>query len=147
MVFHWSLSDSKSPQATRTLLSILINHNDAVVCISKSLQSLCVSFAGLDSACTICSFGQISIYCTIASGSSFPSSRVSSYTLSVLTCCIRLLCVWSFRLYPHITSICCFVASYLFLLWYIIIILIIFHSEMLQFNSWLIWEHQYRVWL
>ena len=33
-------------------------------------------------------------------------------------CSIHLSCDWSFRLYSHITYICCFVASYLFLLWY-----------------------------
>ena len=31
MVFHWSLSDSKSPQVSRTLLSILVVLNNAVV--------------------------------------------------------------------------------------------------------------------
>ena len=31
MVFHWSLSDSKSPQVSRTLLSILVVLNIAVV--------------------------------------------------------------------------------------------------------------------
>ena len=31
MVFHWSLSDSKSPQVSRTLLSILAIFNNAVV--------------------------------------------------------------------------------------------------------------------
>ena len=31
MVFHWSLSDSKSPQVSRTLLSILAVLNNAVV--------------------------------------------------------------------------------------------------------------------
>ena len=33
MVFHWSLSDSKFPQVTRTLLSILADLNNAVVWI------------------------------------------------------------------------------------------------------------------
>ena len=33
MVSHWSLSDSKSPQVTRTLLSILSDLNNAVVLI------------------------------------------------------------------------------------------------------------------
>ena len=33
MVFHWSLSDSKSPQVSRTLLSILAVFNNAVVWI------------------------------------------------------------------------------------------------------------------
>ena len=31
MVFHWSLSDNKSPQISRTLLSILADLNNAVV--------------------------------------------------------------------------------------------------------------------
>ena len=31
MVFHWSLSDSKSPQVSRTLLSILAFLNNVVV--------------------------------------------------------------------------------------------------------------------
>ena len=31
MVFHWSLSDSKSPQVCRTLLGILADPNNAVV--------------------------------------------------------------------------------------------------------------------
>ena len=31
MVFHWSLSDSKSPQVSRTLLSILAVRNNAIV--------------------------------------------------------------------------------------------------------------------
>ena len=36
MVFHWSLSDSKSPQVSRTLLSILAVLNNAVVWIVSS---------------------------------------------------------------------------------------------------------------
>ena len=32
MVFHWSLSNSKSPQVSRTFLSILAILNNAVVC-------------------------------------------------------------------------------------------------------------------
>ena len=31
MVFHWRLSDSKSPQVSRTLLNILVVFNNAVV--------------------------------------------------------------------------------------------------------------------
>ena len=31
MVFHWGLSDSKSPQISRTLLSILVDLNNVVV--------------------------------------------------------------------------------------------------------------------
>ena len=33
MVFHWSLNDSKSPQVSRTLLSILVDFSNAVVWI------------------------------------------------------------------------------------------------------------------
>ena len=33
MVFHWSLSDSKSPQVSRTLASILAVLNNVVVCM------------------------------------------------------------------------------------------------------------------
>ena len=36
MVFHWSLSDSKSPQVSRTLLSILAVLNNAVVWMVSS---------------------------------------------------------------------------------------------------------------
>ena len=36
MVSHWSLSDSKSPQVTRTLLNILADHNNTVFwCVSS----------------------------------------------------------------------------------------------------------------
>ena len=61
MVSHWSLSDSKSSQVSRILLSILANLSNAevlfiirfghltevrgLVCISKSQGSLCVSFS------------------------------------------------------------------------------------------------------
>ena len=48
MVFHWSLSDSKSPQVSRTLLSILAILNNAVIwmvstCLptSKSSSPFC----------------------------------------------------------------------------------------------------------
>ena len=33
MVFHWRLRDSKSPQVSRTLLSILVVFNNTVVCM------------------------------------------------------------------------------------------------------------------
>ena len=86
----------------------------------KSQESLCVSFSR-----TFAGFCLYHLFAwsnskssTSPSGSPSPPSRVSSYTLSVLICCIRLLCDRSFRLYHHINYICCFVASYLFLLWY-----------------------------
>ena len=38
MVFHWSLNDGKSPQISKTLLSILTDLNNAVVvdCLDSS---------------------------------------------------------------------------------------------------------------
>ena len=38
MVFHWRLSDSKTPQVSRTLLSILAVFNNAVVCMVSIRQ-------------------------------------------------------------------------------------------------------------
>ena len=69
-------------------------------------------------AYTICLYGRIEISCTFPSGSPCLPSRVSLYTPSVLIWCIRLLCDWSFRLCHRIAYIYCFVASYLFSLWY-----------------------------
>ena len=61
---------------------------------------------------------------------------VYSYILSLLICCIHLLKDWSFHLYQYITYIFCFVALYLFLLWY----------EVIQFPLVILWwlyqEHQ-----
>ena len=37
MVIHWSLNDSKSPQVSRTLLSILVDLNNAIVWIVSTL--------------------------------------------------------------------------------------------------------------
>ena len=100
MVFHWSLSDNKSPQVSRTLLSILTVLSNAVIWIvstrpptSQSSRPLsrevCMShFPGRILSCgyTICSYGKILISCTIPCGSSCPLNRVSSYTLSMLIC-------------------------------------------------------------
>ena len=59
-----------------------------------------------------------SISCTAPGGPPCPLSRVISYILSVVICCICLLSDWSFRLYHHTSYVCHFVASYLFSLWY-----------------------------
>ena len=84
------------------------------VCMSNSQRSLSVSFFRTDVRLCICNCS----YVQISSGSLCPPSGVWSYTLSVLICGIHLLYDWWFRLYPYITYICCFVASYLFSLWY-----------------------------
>ena len=89
------------------------------VCISKSLRSLCHS-PGQMLGCvyTICSYGQTSTSCTIPDESPCQLCHAKSYTLSVLICCIRLLCHWSFRLHHHIIYICCFFTSYQLSFWY-----------------------------
>ena len=66
-------------------------------------------------AYTTCSYSQILTSCTIPGGSSFPPSRVYSFTLFVLIHCNRL-CDWSFRLYHHKTNIYYFAVSCWFLL-------------------------------
>ena len=82
------------------------------VCVCHSLGQM------LGFAYTICSYGQIWISCTSPSGSPCPTSRIESYTHSVIICCICLLCDWWFHLCHCIDYICYFVASYLFSLWY-----------------------------
>ena len=89
------------------------------VYMSKSQRSLCVSFSGTDvGLCIYHLFVWSNFNILHNCGSLYSPCRVLSYTLSVVICCIRLLCGWWFRLYHHITYICCFVAYYLFLLWY-----------------------------
>ena len=44
MVFHWSLSESKSPQVSRTLLSILSDLNNIVVWIVSTHPLISKSF-------------------------------------------------------------------------------------------------------
>ena len=151
MVFHWSLSDSKSPQVSRTRLRILAVLSNAVVWIvstrpptSKSSRPFNNPFVivpnapitigtivafmfhsffnslgqVLGCAYTICLHCRTEISCTFPSGSPCRPSHVSPYNPSVLICCIRLLCDWSFRLCQGIAYIYCFDASYLFSLWY-----------------------------
>ena len=71
---------------------------------------------------TICSYGEISISCTIPNGSPFPPNRVKSYT-PVLVCWNRLLRDWWFFLCHHITYICCCVLSILILIWLVLMAL------------------------
>ena len=67
--------------------------------VSQNPWKLCASHSpGRIPGCayTICLYGQISISCTIPSGSPCPPSFVNSYNLFVLICWIRFLCDWSF---------------------------------------------------
>ena len=90
------------------------------VCMSKSHRSLCVSFSWTDAVLCIyhlfvwsnLNFLHISQWITL------PIQLCLVLYSSVLICCIRLLCDWSFRLCHYIANICYFVASYLFSLWY-----------------------------
>ena len=43
MIFHWSPSDSNFPQVSRTLLSILADLNNAVVCMVSILSLISIS--------------------------------------------------------------------------------------------------------
>ena len=81
------------------------------VCMSKSRRSLCMSFSRTSAGLCIYHLleWQNLNFCTFPSWSPCRPSCVSSYTLSVLICCIRLLCDWSFRLCHHIAYICYFV--------------------------------------
>ena len=113
----WSAGTAKSTSRQVLFFCCWLSGRQAEIwwsiCMSKSQRSLCVSFFWV-----ICSHDQTSILCTVSRGSPFPPSRIYSFTYSVLVCCICLICDWWCRLHLHITYICCFVASFLFLLWY-----------------------------
>ena len=91
------------------------------VCMLKSHRSLCVSFSRRGARLCIyhllvwsnLNFLHISQWIILPT-----QSCLALYSLCELICCIRLLCDWSFRLCHHIVYIYCFVASYLFTLWY-----------------------------
>ena len=212
MVFHWSLSDNKSHQVSRTLLSILADFNNAVVWMVSTRPLISKSSCPCTRPLVTVLRAPITIDTTItfilhSFSNSLTSSRYSSVFFSffqfysvfrwdskvhnsawsifvvvvvvvdnykvwwsgqdkvihlylkipekfmrlilqdgflvvhipficmvefkplaqfpvdhlvhlVVICCILLLCDWSFCFYHHITYIGCFVASYLFLLWY-----------------------------
>ena len=122
----WSAGTAKSTILQILLFLLIIMRSGLLagirwsVCMLMSHRSLCESFLGqvLGCAYTICLYGRIEIYCTFPSRPPCRPSRVPPYTPSVLICCIRLLCDWSFRLCHRIAYIYCFVASYLSSLWY-----------------------------
>ena len=87
------------------------------VCMSKSKRSLCVSFSRANAGLYKYHFFVLSIF-NFLHNFQWIALPTQSFNLSVLICCIRLIRDWLFRLYHYTTYICCFVASYLFLLWY-----------------------------
>ena len=92
------------------------------VCMLKSHRCLCVAFSMAGAGLCIYHLLVMVKFIFLAH---FPVDhlarpiRVSPYTPSVLICCIRLLCEWSFRLCHRIAYIYYFVPSYLFSLWYV----------------------------
>ena len=92
MGFHWNLSDSKSPEVYRTLLSILADLNNAVVWMvsthsvnSKSF-SLCINPLVTVSRAPI-TIGIIVTFLFHSFFNSFAKSRyLSFFTLSILLC-------------------------------------------------------------
>ena len=86
MVFHWSLSESKSSQVSRTLLSILADLNYAVVWIisTRPLISKCSSPCSSPLEIVLSASNTISITVTFMFHSFFFSSLARSSYLSLL---------------------------------------------------------------
>ena len=98
--------------------------NDPFVCYSPIGVYAC-HFLGQVLGCTytICLYGRIEISCTFTSGPPCRPSRVWPYTPSVLICCIRLLCDWSFGLCHRIAYIYCYILPILALIWLVLMAL------------------------
>ena len=89
------------------------------VWILKSKRTLCVSFSWMGTGLCIyhlLEWSNLNFFHN-SHWSPSPPSRVQSYTLFALICCIRLFNDWSFRLHHYITNTCYFFASNLFLLY------------------------------
>ena len=106
MVFHWSLSDSKSPQVSRTFLGILADCSSAVVwmvsilpLISRS-SSLFSKFIGT----VPCAPTAIGITFTLIFHSFFNSLARFRY-LSIISCYRDILCMLIACLYGQIAFI------------------------------------------
>ena len=84
MVIHWSLSDSKSPQVSRTFLSILVDLNNTVVLMLSARSLIFNSSSPLSKLLGIVRVHQlllVSLSCSIA----FISSLVISKYLSLFS--------------------------------------------------------------
>ena len=104
-----------SPQVSRTLLSILVNLDNAVLWM--------VSTSPLISKSLYKSFGDCNNYNWYKHYFHVPQVFQFPCKVEVLICCIRWLCNWSFLLYHHITYICCIVLSILALIWMVLMVL------------------------
>ena len=76
MVFHWSLSNSKAPQVSRTLLSILLDFNSAMVWMVSISFPLSLFSRSLGSNYTV-TFMFYHFFCSLAK-----SKYLSVYSLS-----------------------------------------------------------------
>ena len=88
------------------------------VCISKFQRSLCVLFSRTESGLCIYHLFAWSHFNFLHNSKWITFDHQVVSNLILFLCKFRLLCDWSFRIFHHIDYICCFVASYLFLLWY-----------------------------
>ena len=136
MVFHWSLSDSKSPQVSRTRFSILSVLGNAVVWIvftrpptSKSSRSwsLCESFSRTGAGLCLYhlfvwsnwNFLHISQWITLPTQSCL---ALYSFCANLLHSLIIWLIVSSLSLH-NLHLLVCFVLSILALIWFVLIAL------------------------
>ena len=111
MVFHWRLSDSKSPQVSSTLLSVLAVFSNAVVWMVSTRPSTSKSSRPFNDPLVTVPKAPITIgiIVTFMFHSFFNSLARSSYyltfqILSVLFC--DLLTPEVFKLYIYITTLC-----------------------------------------
>ena len=87
--------------------------------VFQNLRSVCASHSlGQILGCVYSIFRIVKLQILLNSQWTNLLSKPCLVLYSVLICCIRLFYDWCFRLHHHITYICCFVASYPFLLWY-----------------------------
>ena len=91
MVFHWSLSDGKSPQLSRTLLSILAVLNNAVVWMVSTRSPTSKSFSPFNNPLVIVpkasiTIGIIVIFMSHSFFSSFRDSKIYNFANSLFFC-------------------------------------------------------------
>ena len=103
MVFHWSLSDIKSPLVSGTILSILVALNNAVVEFYASY------FPGRIPGCayTFCSNSWISFSCIIPNWHPLPPSSVYSFCANLLHLLTMGLIVSSLTPHDQRLQFCC----------------------------------------
>ena len=117
MVFHWSLSDSKSPRISRNLLSILANlNNDVVWMVSTGLLTSSKSSSSFNNLFVTVRKAPITIgiIATFLFHSFFQFLSKIEILILLFTFFQFYSLVSQYSLCHHITDICYFVESYLF---------------------------------